>query len=75
MSHMAAAHVELPVMLSAIGSSSKNKGKGKERAKEEEVDLENMTSPDVVGREAGERDPLSLRKRMMSDDAIEGLRQ
>lgn len=75
MSHMEAAHVELPIMLSELGSSSKDKGKGKERSIEDAADLEHMASPGVVSREAGERDPLSLRKRMMSDDAIEGLRQ
>lgn len=77
MSSLAAAHVELPVMLNEIGSSSK--GKGRERrsviSPSEDVDLENMGEPSVVSREAGERDPLLLRNRIMSDDHIEGLRQ
>jgi hypothetical protein len=77
MSSLAAAHVELPVLLTEMGADSR--GKGKQRSTlggaVDDVDLENMGMPSVVGREAGERDPLLLRKRIMSDDAIEGLKQ
>ena len=38
-------------------------------------DLELMTMPSVVGREAGERDPLLLRDKIMSGEAIDGLKQ
>jgi hypothetical protein len=38
-------------------------------------DLELMAVPSVVGREAGERDPLSLRSKIMSEDDIDGLRK
>jgi hypothetical protein len=38
-------------------------------------DLELMTVPSVVGREAGERDPLSLRSKIVSDEDIDGLRK
>jgi hypothetical protein len=38
-------------------------------------DLEHATSPGVIGREAGERDPLLLRERMVSEEQIDGLRQ
>lgn len=38
-------------------------------------DLELMSMPSVVGREAGERDPLLLRDKIVSDDAIDGLKQ
>lgn len=38
-------------------------------------DLELMSLPSVVGRESGERDPLLLRDRIISDEAIKGLKQ
>ncbi|RSH91851.1 hypothetical protein EHS25_009221 [Saitozyma podzolica] len=38
-------------------------------------DLELMAVPSVVGREAGERDPLSLRSKIMSEEDIDGLRK
>lgn len=38
-------------------------------------DLELMTMPSVVGRESGERDPLLLRDKIVSDEAIKGLKQ
>lgn len=38
-------------------------------------DLELMTMPSVVGRESGERDPLLLRDKIMSGEAIDGLKQ
>ena len=34
-----------------------------------------MTVPEVVGREAGERDPLALRSKVVSEDDIMSLRQ
>lgn len=36
-------------------------------------DIELVSQPSVVSREAGERDPLLLRERIMSDDQISGL--
>ena len=41
----------------------------------EEEDIELMTLPEVVGGEAGERDPLLLRNKIVSDEDINGLRQ
>ncbi|WVR07653.1 hypothetical protein IAU60_004695 [Kwoniella sp. DSM 27419] len=38
-------------------------------------DLELMGVPSVVGREAGERDPLLLRDRLISDADLEGIRK
>ncbi|WWD19661.1 hypothetical protein CI109_104123 [Kwoniella shandongensis] len=38
-------------------------------------DLELMSIPSVVGREAGERDPLLLRGKIVSDADIDGIRQ
>lgn len=38
-------------------------------------DLELMNMPSVVGRESGERDPLLLRDKIMSGEAIDGLKQ
>lgn len=78
MAHLAAAHVELPIMLSEIGSGSKGKSRAPDvnsPQSDRETDLEYMGMHSVVGREAGERDPLLLRDKVISDDAIEGLRQ
>lgn len=38
-------------------------------------DIELMTMPSVVGRESGERDPLLLRDKIMSGEAISGIKQ
>lgn len=38
-------------------------------------DLELVTMPSVVGREAGEKDPYSLRTKMIGEDKIKALRQ
>lgn len=38
-------------------------------------DLERITTASVVGREAGERDPLLLRERIVSEDAIDGFKR
>lgn len=38
-------------------------------------DIENVTSASVVGREAGERDPLLLRDRMISEEQIDSLKR
>ncbi|GFZ48702.1 hypothetical protein JCM24511_06451 [Saitozyma sp. JCM 24511] len=38
-------------------------------------DLELMAVPSVMGREAGDRDPLSLRSKIMSEEDIDGLRK
>jgi hypothetical protein len=38
-------------------------------------DIELMRVPSVVGREAGERDPLLLRSKIISDADLDGLRR
>lgn len=38
-------------------------------------DLELVAMPSVVGREAGEKDPYSLRTKMVGEDKIKALRQ
>lgn len=38
-------------------------------------DLELVTMSSVVGREAGEKDPYSLRTKMIGEDKIKALRQ
>jgi hypothetical protein len=38
-------------------------------------DLERITRASVIGREAGERDPLLLRDRIVSEQAISGLKR
>lgn len=38
-------------------------------------DIELMSIPSVVGREAGEKDPLLLRSRLMSEGDLDGLKQ
>lgn len=38
-------------------------------------DIELVPIPSVIGREAGERDPLLLRSKIVSDEAIDGLKK
>jgi hypothetical protein len=85
--HLAAANIELPTLLSELHHSSsasklKSKGKAKEAPSSTEnatqpkhEDIELMSLPAVIGREAGERDPLSLRSKIISDDQLDGIRQ
>lgn len=88
MSHLSAAHVELPVILSELGSSSKQRAKSTSRSRKSDESTTTVSSPtspavdetlirnqSVVSREAGERDPLALRQRLISDEAINGLKQ
>lgn len=42
---------------------------------EEREDIELNTIPSVVSREAGERDPLLLRSKIVSDQTLDGLKQ
>lgn len=73
-SHTAAATVELPTILSELGSSNNEAGPSTQRSPKTD-DLELMTMPSVIGREAGERDPLLLRQKIILDQEIDGLRQ
>ncbi|KAL7418424.1 hypothetical protein Q5752_006882 [Cryptotrichosporon argae] len=88
--HAAAANIELPVLLSELSrpgsrSSRRSRGSHPESARASAPvprgtpsppnDIELNDVPSVVGREAGERDPLLLRTKIMSDDAIEGIKK
>jgi len=72
-SHTAAATVESPGLNAELHSST-NAGPSTQRSPKTD-DLELMTLPSVIGREAGERDPLLLRSRLIPKQEINGLRQ
>lgn len=55
------------------GQSSTLTGRGHTLGSNDDLELMNM--PSVVGRESGERDPLLLRDKIMSGEAIDGLKQ
>jgi len=86
--HLSAANIELPAILSELhkttSSKSRSKGKSKDNVPNDNSpsgadngqlkDIELMDIPAVVGREAGERDPLELRSKIITDDQLDGLR-
>lgn len=81
-SHTAAATVELPVLEQQFANHQHQQHEaGPSRTLDLNPgpngtdDLELMSIPSVVGREAGERDPLLLRDKIISDDAIDGLKR
>ena len=77
--HAAAAVVELPVIQDEFGAGPSSPRPGKSLSTSPTLgvsgDIELMDLPSVVGREAGERDPLLLRSKIMSDETIEGIKQ
>ena len=82
-SHLAAAATELPVIETEVANIGQSQSEisnhagpsGSPKYGNGTKDIELMDMDAVVGREAGERDPLLLRERMVDDDQIEGLRQ
>ncbi len=76
-SHTASATIELPVILSELGNKYEpgpSSPRSPQRSPKAD-DVENIGSPCVIGREAGERDPLLFRSKVVSDDEIDGFRQ
>ena len=72
-----AATVELPTLISEL-TPSKSKSSFRKSRKSgagagEDIELNN--DPSVVGREAGETDPLQLRKKLVPEEDITSLKQ
>ena len=74
-SGVAAALVELPVILSNVSNIQVHDAGPSTLHTTSSRDPEIMSSPTVVGREAGERDPFALRSKVKTDDELNGLRQ
>lgn len=72
-SHTAAANIEFPTLLSELRPKHEAGPPTQRSPKTDDVEL--MTMPSVIGREAGERDPLLLRQKVIPDQEIDGLRQ
>ena len=79
MSRLAAAQVEELTVEREIGPSRpvRRQSQNLQRSVEPSLngDVELMSLPSVIGREAGERDPLLLRQKVKSEKEIEGFRQ
>ena len=74
---LSAAVVELPTLLSELSPSKSRSSlrKGKRGAEGGPEDIELNNDPSVVGREAGETDPLQLRDKIVPDEDITSLKQ
>ena len=78
-SHMAAASIELPQILSTVRSdrmtARRSSAHGADIRASPDSDVELVSMQGVVSREAGERDPLLLRTKIMKEDDLKGLKQ
>jgi hypothetical protein len=66
--HLAAAGIEEPILEHELSS-------GPSHSTTSNGDIELMSNPTVISREAGDRDPLLLRKKVVPDGDIDGLKQ